>query len=163
MPATTTNKSNLITSVNAFALSTKSDRSAVTKWSKRNDFPDLKKGVDLAAAMEYAKLRKEEAAKLQTGKDSDLKRLKLEKQIALLDYEIKTAARNDELNRIEYEAKRGLWYSVDDLKQFAAMVAGSFDEGINAVELATRDAKAVSSVRESFDRIRANLAKQLIG
>lgn len=153
----------LITSKTAFALRCRVNYNSVSKWSLRDDFPDLKRGVTLAVASEYAKVRLAEAKKAQTGKDSDLKRLKLEKQIALLDYEIKTAARNDELNRIEYESKRGLWYSIDDLKQFAAMVASAFDEGINAVELATRDAKAVSSVRESFDRIRDNLAKQLGG
>lgn len=153
----------LIKSKTSFALRCRVNYNTVSKWALRSDFPDLKRGVSLAVASEYAKVRLDEAKKNQTGKDADLKRVKLEKQIALLDYEIKTAARNDELNRIEYESKRGLWYSVDDLKQFAAMVAGAFDESVNAVELATRDAKAVASVRESFDRIRDNLAKQLGG
>ena len=138
----------------------------IRAWIKRKDFPASWKksgGVDKVVFLEYAAIRNEAAKKAQTGENSDIKKVILEKKSKLLDFDILKAKRDDEISKIEHEAKRNLWFSVDDLKLFASLVASAFDEGISAVERATRDAKAVASVREQFDRVRTRLAKELEG
>jgi hypothetical protein len=140
------------------------ERNVIAKWIKRPDFPKSwkKSGmVEKVEFLKYAAIRNEAAKKAQTGENSDIKKVILEKKSKLLDYDILKAKREDEISKIEHEAKRGLWFSIDDLKLFASLVASAFDEGISAVELATRDARAVASVREQFDRVRDRLAKEL--
>lgn len=139
------------------------NRSTVASWARRPDFPKPNRaGVwDAVDWAKYSKVRQEDAAKKQTGKDSDLKRIKLQKQIRILEIDILKAERDDEIHKIEHEAKRGLWYNVDQVKEFAALVASAFDDGVAAVELATRDAGAVKSVSQAFDRIRTRLAEEL--
>jgi hypothetical protein len=142
------------------------NRNTVESWIKRKDFPASWKksgSVDKVVFLEYAAIRNEAAKKAQTGENSDIKKVILEKKSKLLDFDILKAKRDDEISKIEHEAKRGLWFSVDDLKLFASLVASAFDEAVSAVELATRDAKAVASVREQFDRVRTRLAKELEG
>lgn len=139
------------------------NRTTIYSWSKRSDFPDPgRNGAwNNAEWARYAKARQTEAVAAQTGKDVDLKRLKLEKQIKVLEIDIRKAEREDEIHKIEHEAKRGMWFHIDQIKEFAALVASAFDDSVAAVEMATRDAGAVKSVKESFDRIRARLADEI--
>lgn len=140
-----------------------SSRPTIMSWMKRDDFPKGLKsgGIPLSVWLPYAKNRQEDAKKKQSGKDADLKRTKLEKQIKILEIDIRKAEREDEMHKIEHEARRGLWFHVDQIKEFAALVASAFDDSIVAVEMTTRDASAVKATKETFDRIRTRLADKI--
>jgi hypothetical protein len=137
----------------------------LANWRRKPEFPeaDASGAIDSTAFDKFAAEQLRRAAAAQTGEHGDLKRAKLLRQCKLLDLSIQQATRADEIDRIEHEAKRKLWYSVDQVTEFAKLVVAAFDVAHEAVGQITRDPKVSEAVQTEFDRVRRQLAAQVRG
>lgn len=139
------------------------------KWVTLPDFPAQVDGVwQREPVLQYGVRHMTEHANQIRGKDSDLKRAKLFRQVQKLEQEQRRAKadadkaeRDAELHKIEYEARRRQWFSIEQVRQFALLVVQGFDDAQAAVEMATRDDKVSRAVQTEFDRIRKRLSKQV--
>lgn len=145
------------------------DNNTATKWVKLADFPKKVKGLwPRLDVIQFARAKMAAYAQQQNVKGGDLKAQLILRRCKKLDEEIKLAQiavvqqqREDELSKIEHEAKRGEWFTVDQVRDFARLVVSAFDEAVEAVSMATRDDKATQAVRDEFDRVRKKLAKKV--
>ena len=145
------------------------DANTASKWSKRPDFPAKVKGAwPQVEVLAYARKAMADYANQMKGNSSDLrsqhvlrKCKKLDEEIVIAQISRRQKEREDELLKIAHEAKRGEWYHVDQVREFARLVVSAFDESVEAVSMATRDPKAVAAVTVEFDRVRKALAKKV--
>lgn len=98
-----------ITSLTDFASVAGVSRGTVYKWRNRDDFPPKpKSGWNAGSVREYAKQRLAHAAKCQEGQNSDLKAIRLQRQIERL--EVQNAIDGERLKRekLETDKEQGL-------------------------------------------------------
>lgn len=118
---------------------------------------------DVAAALEYRQQALlTDKAKIG-GELKDLKAKRLQQQIDQGAVLLGQMRRDDELHRIEYEAKRGEWASREQVGQLCGRFAAAMDAGVDAVGAITRSADAVDAVREKFAGLRRDVAKWMEG
>jgi hypothetical protein len=133
---------------------------AVYKWQKHPNFPaEVKgKGVKVADFDQFRLVALQAALKSAASGSPDLKRKKLELQIEELEIQVRMQRRKDEIDQIEYEAKRGLWASREEVMELCQLFAWALDQSVQAVGAITRDADAMDAVRQALAGIRLKAA-----
>ena len=125
-------------------------RSALYRWMLDPDFPAKGRyGWSIVAIKKYARAALQHAADTQTGPDCDLKRAKLERQIKLLDAQIRRADFDH-----DREAKK--YMSLDEhyaeLDEHVAIVKGGLEQWCQWVDAELRDAAISERARGIRDR-----------
>lgn len=145
------------------------DATTAKKWTGQLGFPAKVKGAWPSGAVQaFALARFQEDNKAQRGKNTDIRSVHIFQKIQKLKQDVRKstaeadmAEREAEMHKIETDAKKKLWFSLEQVKTFAHLVVSGFDEAREAVATVTRDEKAVAAVQSEFDRIRKKLAKQV--
>lgn len=124
-------------------------RATVYVWMKRADFPKKGRyGWSRRAFREYSKKALARAKASQTGEHSDLKRVKLQRQIDKIDRDIRDAD-------FDHERKAGLHIPTDEyhaeLDEIVAIVRGGLEQWVQWVDAEHRDpdiSKRARSIRD---------------
>lgn len=115
------------------------------------------KGYPAVEVLELAKRIQAEQAAKKTG--NALKDEQIRKRIELLEVQIAGAKREDELKKIEHEAKRREWIHRDDMAEQARMVIAALDRIVAAVGQITRDVSIEQQVKEMINGERRLMAQ----
>jgi predicted DNA-binding transcriptional regulator AlpA len=131
-------------------------RPTVYQWELRPDFPKKVKGKgwDRREVQEYAKQRLEEAKERQQGAHSDLKAVKIQKQIDRLDRDIQKAD-------LDIAKKRGELISVEEhnqeLADLSAIFCSVYDQDVDDVANLLKDARLLKRFKERRHSVRTRL------
>lgn len=131
-------------------------RSTVDKWLGDPAFPrKTARGWPRREVLAYSKQAKAKAKEHQTGDNADLKRVRLQRQIDLIDRQIRRAD-------WEHERERGNHMPLDEhhaeLDESAAIVLAGLELWVQWCAAEFRDARIYTKAKETRDRVRQNLS-----
>jgi len=123
-------------------------RSTLYQWLNDPAFPArTATGWPKAAVLAYSKRKLAEAAKHQTGENSDLKRMKLQKQCALLDVELKRAELARESEALELSIQQALTVErsvmIQHVTALCQIIQDAFAQAVALTKVQTGDARMV--------------------
>ena len=132
-------------------------RTCMYRWLGDPAFPrKTAHGWPRRAVLAFAKKAKVKAAKRQTGENADLKRLKIQRQVDLIDRQIRRAD-------FEHERERGKVIPLDEyhaeLDQLANIVKAGLEQWVQWVAAELQNADAYVKAKEIRDRVRTRLSE----
>jgi len=119
--------------------------------------PDGK--LDVQAALEDQQRRREKDKAKIGGELQGLKATRLQQQIDRGAVELEEVRRQNELRKIEHDAKRGEWMHRADVEALCRMLVSGCDRAVRAVGQVTRSTLAEAATREALDEWRRKAAR----